>query len=98
MPLRIVQRAEMVLQQLESQSTAENVIFTAIVVADGDRHVAEAYVQYTPADWHLAPERTYEWQSEEAHLAALALEQLDEADAELQALHLCAITPLEPLN
>jgi DNA mismatch repair protein MutS len=98
MPLSIVQRAEMVLQQLESRSTGENVIFTAIVGTDSDRRVAEANGQYTPGDWPLSPQRTYEWQSDEARLAALALEQLDGTDAELEAIDVCAITPLDALN
>jgi len=98
MPLSVVRRAEMVLQQLESQSTSENVIFTAIVGADGNRRVAEANGQYAPGNWHLSSQRTYEWQSEEARLAALALEQLDGADAELEAIDVCAITPLDALN
>ena len=98
MPLSVVRRAEMVLQQLESQSTSENIIFTAIVGADGNRRVAEANGQYAPGNWHLSSQRTYEWQSEEARLAALALEQLDRADAELEAIDVCAITPLDALN
>ncbi|HWS83755.1 MAG TPA: DNA mismatch repair protein MutS [Ktedonobacteraceae bacterium] len=98
MPLSIVQRAEMVLQQLESRSTGENVIFTAIVGTDSDRRVAEVNGQYTSGDGYPSPQKTYEWQSDEARLAALALEQLDGMDAELEAIDLCAITPLDALN
>lgn len=98
MPLSVVQRAEMVLQQLESRSADENVIFTAIIGPDGDRRGAEANGQYTPGDWPLALQRTYEWQSEEARLTALALERLDGVDTELETIDLCAVTPLDALN
>lgn len=98
MPLSVVQRAETVLQQLESRNTGENLIFTTIIGADGDRRVTEANGSYTPGDWPLASQRTYEWQSEEARLAALALEGQDGADTELEMIDFCAITPLDALN
>jgi DNA mismatch repair protein MutS len=98
MPLSIIQRAEMVLQRLESQSTGEHVIFTAGVEEGSNHHVAELNGRFTPEDGHLSRQRTYEWQSEEARLAALALEQLDGADTGLDAIDVCAITPLDALN
>jgi DNA mismatch repair protein MutS len=98
MPLNVVKRAEIVLQQLELRSTGENLIFTAIIGADSDRHIAEANKPYIPGDCHFAPQRIYEWQSEEARLAALAIERFDGADTELDAIDLCAVTPLDALN
>ena len=41
---------------------------------------------------------TYEWQSEEARLAAHALEHGDGQERDLDAIDLCAITPLDALN
>jgi DNA mismatch repair protein MutS len=98
MPLSVVKRAEIVLQQLELRSTGENLIFTAIIGADSDRHIAEVNKPYIPGDCHFAPQRIYEWQSEEARLAALALERFDGVDTELDAIDLCAVTPLDALN
>ena len=40
----------------------------------------------------------YEWQSEEARVAALALERSPDADRELDSVDVCAITPLDALN
>ena len=41
---------------------------------------------------------THEWQSEEARVAALALERSPDADRELDSVDVCAITPLDALN
>ena len=98
MPMSVVKRAEMVLQQLELQRTGEHVMLTARRGAENDHRVAESNGQYIPGNWPLAPQRTYEWQSEEARLAALALERLDGSGADLETIDLCAITPLDALN
>ena len=98
MPISVIKRAELVLQQLELQRTGENVMLTTGRGAESDHRVAEANGQYTSESWLLAPHRSYEWQSEEAHLAALALERLDGSDAGLETIDLCAITPLDALN
>src|SRR5271157_6158714 len=73
MPISVIKRAEIVLQQLELQRTGEQIMLTARREAEDDHRVAEADGQYTPGNWSLTPQRTYEWQSEEARLAALAL-------------------------
>jgi DNA mismatch repair protein MutS len=98
MPISVVKRAEMVLQQLELQKTGEHVTLTAGRGAGSDHRVAEANGQYTPENWPRVPQRAYEWQSEEARLAALALERLDGSGADLETIDLCAITPLDALN
>ena len=98
MPISVIKRAEIVLQQLELQRTGEQIMLTARREAEDDHRVAEADGQYTPGNWSLTPQRTYEWQSEEARLAALALERLDGSGTDLETIDLCAITPLDALN
>src|SRR5437588_6114735 len=98
MPLSIVRRAEEVLKHLESgkDSAGANLEpqqngYTFIpmqnrVSSNGDeRLIAEGNGRY-------------EWQSEEARLVAHALEHGDGQEPGLDAIDLCAITPLDALN
>ena len=45
-----------------------------------------------------AVNKHYEWQSEEARLAALALENGNGQEPDLYTIDVCAITPLDALN
>ena len=87
MPPGIVHRAEEVLLQLEAGKTA-------FPVHNG-RHVAELPALYL--DNGNTPGR-YAWQSEEARSIAAMLEQVDARELDLDAVDLCAITPLDALN
>jgi DNA mismatch repair protein MutS len=89
MPPSIVRRAEEVLKQLESSGNPSvlNLVFSENghkITPDG-LMVAEANGRY-------------EWQSEEASRAAQALEQAHDMEPDLDAIDICAITPLDALN
>jgi len=89
MPPSIVRRAEEVLKHLEASGSvsAMNRVFGENghkITSDG-LMVAEANGRY-------------EWQSEEANRAAQALEQAHDMEPDLDAIDVCAITPLDALN
>lgn len=105
MPMSIVRRAEEVLKQLEAikDGTAK----TAVIASNGYntlsyRHngslVADGNDPYDIGVRFIAPARDYEWQSEEARLAAQRLEQAIVTSSELDQIDVCAITPLDALN
>ena len=60
--------------------------------------VAEENGTYAVGTLSSAPTVTYAWKSEEARLAAQALEETDGSEADLNSIDLCAITPLDALN
>jgi DNA mismatch repair protein MutS len=105
MPMSIVRRAEEVLKQLEA--TKDGTAITAIIAGNGYdtihyRHngslVADGNDPYDIGANFIAPAGDYEWQSEEARLAAQRLEQARVTPSELDQIDVCAITPLDALN
>ncbi len=107
MPASIVQRASAVLQQLEAMKTPSLVIngngaayhgnngYARPLVAEGNG----TYSAGTSSGMRIATMRTtYTWQSEEARIAANALEQAGDENVELDAIDVSAITPLDALN
>jgi DNA mismatch repair protein MutS len=106
MPLTVVQRAEIVLQQLEARAHMQN--FPVPILAEtkqpyngqGNGTVGTGSAQGTiPTVYDLVEAgTTYAWQSEEAHMVALAMERSANADHELDSIDVCAITPLDALN
>ncbi len=105
MPMSIVRRAEEVLKQLEA--TKDGTAITAIIASNGYdtihyRHngssVADGNDPYEIGANFIAPAGDYEWQSEEARLAAQRLEQAKVTPSELDQIDVCAITPLDALN
>ena len=104
MPRSVVQRAGEVLKGLET--TREGLALKAFahngnVVAphaDLKRNVAEENGAYAVATLSIAPTVAYTWKSEEARLAAQALEQMNGSEIDLNNIDLCAITPLDALN
>jgi DNA mismatch repair protein MutS len=97
MPLSIVRRAEEVLRQLEAAKDGQGALNGKGELLNGNlaRMVAEGNGHYALESRFIAPSRNYEWQSEEARSAALALL---EQDVDLESIDLCAITPLDALN
>ncbi|HZS78041.1 MAG TPA: DNA mismatch repair protein MutS [Ktedonobacteraceae bacterium] len=98
MPLSIVRRAEEVLRQLEAAKEGQGMLNGKGELLNGNlaRMVAESNGHYSIEESRfIAPSRNYEWQSEEARSAALALL---EQDVDLESIDLCAITPLDALN
>jgi DNA mismatch repair protein MutS len=105
MPLSIVKRAEEVLKHLEA--TKDNTAITALVAGNGHNiihyrnngsRIAEGNDQYDVETQLIAPIQNYEWQSEEARLAARSLEHIDGTRPDLDEIDVCAITPLDALN
>ncbi len=105
MPLSIVKRAEEVLKHLEA--TKDNTAITALVAANGHNiihyrnngsRIAEGNDQYDGETQLIATIQNYEWQSEEARLAARRLEHIDGTRPGLDEIDVCAITPLDALN
>jgi len=107
MPPSVVQRAETVLQQLESGKSSVLSILRPQVAANGNGHdrasarngVAEENGHYKVGAF--TERRAFEWQSDEARIAAAALEGTDERAEREQALDdidIYAITPLDALN
>jgi DNA mismatch repair protein MutS len=87
MPISIVKRAQTVLEQLEA-AKGHPLPF-----------VAEAHGIYNEMQL-LEPVslRNYEWQSEEARLAASVLGHSNGTTPDVDAIDVCAITPLDALN
>ncbi|HZR43409.1 MAG TPA: DNA mismatch repair protein MutS [Ktedonobacteraceae bacterium] len=109
MPLSIVRRAEAVLQQLEAGKSLVREVITrpeqelniGQAIAAGNGHaplLKEQNGQYNVGTQQFMPRRTYEWQSEEARMVAVQLEQADGMEPDLDAIDVCAITPLDALN
>lgn len=105
MPLSIVQRAGEVLKHLEAMrdGASANVVFIQNgnglpFNGDNQQKVADGNGQYDVATQFVTPMQSYEWQSEEARLAAQKLEQADGTQTELDMIDVCAITPLDALN
>ncbi len=95
MPPGIVQRAEVVLKQLESGQSSIHNIFTYM----GQELNVDRYATPKGNGAMVAePHERYEWQSEEARQVAASLEQANGAEPDLAAIDVCAITPLDALN
>jgi DNA mismatch repair protein MutS len=94
MPGSIVLRAEDVLKQLESQKT---IVKPEGVVEDPQYVLYASNGHSNGAQVYEAGGR-YEWQSEEAKQAALALELAEKGEVDLESIDVCAITPLDALN
>ncbi|MDQ6660601.1 MAG: DNA mismatch repair protein MutS [Chloroflexota bacterium] len=92
MPPSIIARAEDVLKQLEVGPR-----FIAADTGLGISKVAESNGHYTLENQLIAPTTNYAWQSEEARLVALSLQQ-NGTEPDLDAIDVCAITPLDALN
>src|SRR5437868_5370417 len=98
MPLSIVRRAEEVLKHLESGKDRAG---TNLVPQQNVHAVTSMqYAASANGDEKLLAEGNgrYEWQSEEARLVAQALEHGDGQEPDLNAIDVCAITPLDALN
>ena len=91
-PVKIVQRAEEVLKHLESGGIPSGAVHLSRqnghTFNDDGLMVAETNGRYGQ----------YEWQSEEAHRAALALENAQGTEHDLDTVDVFAITPLDALN
>jgi DNA mismatch repair protein MutS len=109
MPLSIVRRAEEVLKHLEAgkDGTGANGVFAGngydrVAIGNGMLKVADGSGHYDAGNGHevkfIAPRKEYEWQSEEARLAAQRIEQAGGATPDLDTVDVCAITPLDALN
>ncbi len=103
MPVSIVRRAEEVLKQLEDVKAVVfpvngNGIGSVLHSGDASRLVAEANGAYSTEKRGVSMLLTYAWQSEEARSIALALEHGQAGEINLDAIDVCAITPLDALN
>ena len=95
MPLSIVRRAEEVLKHLESGKDSAGVS----LVPQQNGHALTLTLASNGNEKLVAEGNgRYEWQSEEARLVAHALEHGDGKEPDLNAIDLCAITPLDALN
>ncbi|HZO75093.1 MAG TPA: DNA mismatch repair protein MutS [Ktedonobacteraceae bacterium] len=97
MPSGIVQRAEVVLKQLESGQSSIHNIFTHMGQELSVEQYAVSALRRNGAMVAEQHER-YEWQSEEARQVAASLEHANGAEPDLAAIDVCAITPLDALN
>jgi DNA mismatch repair protein MutS len=99
MPLSIVQRAELLLQHLEAhqRETDSNRYrpFSTDIRSEENSQIAESNGKYRAHEEGLA--QNYAWKSEEARLAAQALERSD-GEMDLDTIDIYAITPLDALN
>jgi DNA mismatch repair protein MutS len=99
MPLSIVRRAEEVLKHLESGK--DSAVVNPVPRQNGHALVPVQFGVSSNGDEKRIAEgngNNYEWQSEEARLVAYALEHSDGQERGLDAIDLCAITPLDALN
>ena len=105
MPLSIVRRAEEVLQRLESAKDSKSV--HALVGLNGNDMPIDGYSEMMVADGNghfnagmesFSLKQEYEWQTEEARLAAQNLEQAIGTLSDLDVIDISAITPLDALN
>jgi DNA mismatch repair protein MutS len=105
MPRSIVQRAEEVLERLEStrDGSTSHALFGQNgngLAENGSKwlKVVDGNGQYEPASQLVALKQDYAWQTEEARLAAQKLEHNAGDTSDLDAIDVCAITPLDALN
>jgi DNA mismatch repair protein MutS len=112
MPRSIVQRAEEVLKRLEStkdRSTARALFEqNGNALTDNEDNgtglvnllttAADGNGQYETGARLVALKQDYAWQTEEARLAAQKLEHNAGDSSDLDAIDVCAITPLDALN
>ena len=99
MPPSIVHRAEEVLQHLESNK--ESIAAKLLTLQNGQSLAPLSYALSMQNGGHtVVAEHSgrYEWQSEEARLAAQVLEQSAGIEQSLESIDVCAITPLDALN
>ena len=99
MPSSIVRRAEAVLRHLEYGRDGEEK--QNIFAHMGQQLTIDAYAVHPHnGDGILVAETNghYEWQSTEARMVASALEQANGSGPDLDAIDVCAITPLDALN
>ena len=92
MPPSIVRRAEEVLKQLESSGNPS--VVNRVFNENGHKITPDG-LMVAEANGHYGH---HEWQSEEARRAAQALEQAHDMAPDLDAIDVCAITPLDALN
>jgi DNA mismatch repair protein MutS len=93
MPATIVQRAEQVLKQLETDHDIRRLLAAETKdQPNGQNGVGAQFIAPTSPTTH------YEWQSEEARIAAHVFEQANGSEPDLNAIDVCAITPLDALN
>ena len=105
MPLSIVRRAEEVLKRLESAKDSVS-MHTSIALNGNDvlinghseLMVADGNGHYNADMKSIGLKREYEWQTEEARLAAQNLEQAVGTLSDLDVIDISAITPLDALN
>src|SRR5205085_13082 len=102
MPPSIVQRAEEVLKQLElgnvvAPFTGARPVPDAISTQNGHELILYGDDKLMVADGNGRYGK-YEWQSEDARLAAQRLESTDGVEPDLDMVDVCAITPLDALN
>lgn len=114
MPLSIVRRAEDVLKQLEAEKerVISQAVFAGngyagtshenglLKVADGNGqyHIENGHGAKKGGAQFITSQKGYQWQSEEARLAAQRIEQADGMPPDLDLVDVCAITPLDALN
>ncbi len=109
MPPSVVKRAETVLLQVESGKSSVLSILHPQIATNGNgrertqngARVAEENGHYKVDSQTLTGRSVFEWQSDEARMAAAALERIDERAERGQALDdidVYAITPLDALN
>jgi DNA mismatch repair protein MutS len=96
MPQSIVRRAEAVLQHLENGRPAGEK--QDIFARRGGELAVGAYTHNGDGVMVAETNGHYEWQSVEARTIATALEQANEGEPDLDAIDVCAITPLDALN
>jgi len=105
MPLSIVRRAEEVLKRLES--VKDSISMHTLIGLNGndipineqnEMRVADSNGHYNVSMKSIGLKREYEWQTEEARLAAQNLEQAAGTLSDLDVIDISAITPLDALN
>jgi len=94
MPLSIVRRAEEVLKHLESGKDARRLL----AAETNGRYDVRFIAPDTPDALNNTSNKHYKWRTEEARMAASALEQANGTEPNLDAIDLCVITPLDALN
>ncbi len=94
MPLSVVQRAEKVLQQLETMRDGAHGAFPSVNTG----HPEYSYSQEGARKFVAEKQSSYEWQSEEARAVARALEQANGTTPDMDTINIYAITPLDALN
>jgi DNA mismatch repair protein MutS len=99
MPASIVRRAEEVLHSLESGRLGE-APRNVFALAGQELTLGEYMLRPHNGDGVAVAEANgrYQWQSDEARMVASALERSSNGGPDLDAIDLCAITPLDALN